>query len=40
VARISKRWFRIRATYGIEIGAGEDIPLVLAAVVALEALTD
>jgi uncharacterized protein YxjI len=40
VARISKRWFRIRETYGIEIGAGEDEALVLAAVVALEALTD
>jgi uncharacterized protein YxjI len=40
VARISKRWFRVRDTYGIEISAGEDEALVLAAVVALEALTD
>jgi uncharacterized protein YxjI len=40
VARISKRWFRLRDTYGIEIGAGEDEALVLAAVVALQALTD
>jgi uncharacterized protein YxjI len=29
----------VRDTYGIEIGAGEDEALVLAAVVALEALT-
>jgi uncharacterized protein YxjI len=37
---VSKRWFRVRDTYGIEIEPGEDEALVLAAVVALEALTD
>jgi uncharacterized protein YxjI len=40
VARISKRWFRVRDTYGVEIDAGEDEALLLAAVVALESLTD
>jgi uncharacterized protein YxjI len=40
IARISKRWFRIRDTYGIEIADGEDEALLLAIVVALEALTD
>ena len=40
VARISKRWFRVRDTYGVEINAGEDEALMLAAVVALESLTD
>ena len=41
VAHISKRWFRVRDTYGIEIAPDEqDEALVLAAVVALEALTD
>ena len=40
VARISKRWFRVRDTYGVEINAGEDEALLLAAVVALESLTD
>src|SRR4051794_37829441 len=40
VARVSKRWFRVRDTYGIEIEPGEDEALVLAAVVALGALTD
>jgi hypothetical protein len=39
VARISKRWFRVRDTYGVEIDAGEDEALMLA-VVALESLTD
>ena len=40
VASISKRWFRVRDTYGVEVADGEDVALVLAAVVALEALTD
>lgn len=40
MARISKRWFRVRDTYGVEIEAGEDEALILAAVVALESLTD
>ena len=40
VARVSKRWFRVRDTYGVELAAGEDEGLLLAAVVALEALTD
>jgi uncharacterized protein YxjI len=40
VAHVSKRWFRVRDTYGIEIEEGEDDALVLAIVVALEALTD
>ncbi len=40
VARISKRWFRVRDTYGVEIDAGEDDALLLAAVVAIESLTD
>jgi uncharacterized protein YxjI len=40
VARISKRWFRVRDTYGVEIDAGEDDAMLLAAVVAIESLTD
>jgi uncharacterized protein YxjI len=36
---VSKRWFRVRDTYGVEIARGTDEGLVLAAVVALEALT-
>jgi uncharacterized protein YxjI len=40
IARVSKRWFRVRDTYGVELRAGEDEGMLLAAVVALEALTD
>jgi uncharacterized protein YxjI len=40
VATISKRWFRVRDTYGVEISEGEDAGLLLATVVALESLTD
>jgi uncharacterized protein YxjI len=40
VATVSKRWFRVRDTYGVEIGEGEDVGLLLASVVALESLTD
>jgi len=40
IARISKKWFRVRDTYGVELNSGEDEGILLAAVVALEALTD
>ena len=40
IARISKRWFRMRETYGVEINVGEDEALLLAVVVAIETLTD
>jgi uncharacterized protein YxjI len=40
IARISKRWFRVRDTYGVELAPNEDEGLLLAAVVALESLTD
>ena len=40
IACVSKKWFRVRDTYGVELRAGEDEGVLLAAVVALEALTD
>ena len=40
VAHISKKWFRVRDSYGVEIFLGEDAALLLAVVVAVEALTD
>ena len=40
IARVSKKWFRVRDSYGVELLAGEDEGVLLAAVVALEALTD
>jgi uncharacterized protein YxjI len=36
VASISKRWFRMRDTYGVQIAEGEDHVLILASVLALE----
>jgi uncharacterized protein YxjI len=39
VASVSKRWFRVRDSYGIEIGPNEDVPLILAAAVAIEQMT-
>jgi uncharacterized protein YxjI len=36
VATVSKRWFRLRDTYGVEIAAGENDILVLAAAVAID----
>jgi uncharacterized protein YxjI len=39
VAQVSKKWFRVRECYGVEIGAGEDSPLILAITVAIDALT-
>ena len=39
VATISKRWFRVRDAYGVEVAAGEDVPLILAVTVAIDALS-
>jgi uncharacterized protein YxjI len=39
VATISKKWFRVRESYGVDIASGEDIPLILAITVAIDALT-
>ena len=36
VARVSKKWFRIADTYGIEIGQGEDDVLILASAVVID----
>lgn len=36
VAEISKRWFRIRDTYGIEIARGENDALILAVAVCID----
>ena len=38
IAKISKKWFRVRDTYGIEVGDVRDVPLVLAVSVAVDAL--
>ena len=36
VARISKRWFALRDTYGVDIDDGEDHALILACAVAID----
>ena len=36
VAEISKRWFRVRDTYGIEVAPGEDDALIVAATVCID----
>ena len=40
VAEVSKRWFRVRDTYGIEVAPGENDPLILAAAVCIDAMTE
>ena len=36
VAEISKRWFRVRETYGIEVAPGQDDGLILAAAICID----
>jgi uncharacterized protein YxjI len=36
IAEISKRWFRVRDTYGIEVAPGQNDALILAAVVCID----
>ena len=36
VAEISKRWFRVRDTYGIEVAPGQDDALILACTVCID----
>jgi uncharacterized protein YxjI len=39
VAEVSKRWFRIRDTYGVEIAPGENDALILAAAVCIDEMS-
>jgi uncharacterized protein YxjI len=39
IARISKRWFRVRDTYGVEVAPDEDDALLLAVTVCIDALS-
>jgi len=38
VATVSKRWFRVRDTYGVEVSPGEDDAFVLAVTAAIDAM--
>jgi uncharacterized protein YxjI len=39
VAQVSKRWFRVRDTYGIEVAPGENDALILAATVCIDEMS-
>jgi len=39
VATVSKKWFRVRDTYGVEIAPGGDAGLILAITVCIDSLT-
>ena len=39
-ARISRQWFKVRDTYGVEVGQGEDAPLVIAIAVCIDRLRE
>ena len=39
VAVVSKRWFRVRETYGIEVAPGEDDALILATTVCIDEMS-
>jgi uncharacterized protein YxjI len=39
VAEVSKRWFRVRDTYGIEVAPGQDASLILAIAVCVDQMT-
>jgi uncharacterized protein YxjI len=39
VAQVSKRWFRVRDTYRIEVGAGENDAFLIAATVCIDQMS-
>ena len=39
VAEVSKKWFRVRDTYGVEVAPGQDVALVLAITVAIDSIS-
>jgi uncharacterized protein YxjI len=39
VATVSKKWFRVRDTYGVEIAPGQDAGLLLAITVCIDSMT-
>jgi uncharacterized protein YxjI len=38
VATVSKKWFRIRESYGVQLAADQDIPLILAITVCVDSM--
>jgi uncharacterized protein YxjI len=39
IAQVSKRWFRVRDTYGIEVAPGQDDALIIALTVCIDQMT-
>jgi uncharacterized protein YxjI len=39
VAEVSRKWFRVRDTYGVDIEPGQDDALILAITVCIDAMT-
>jgi len=39
VATVSKKWFRVRDTYGVQLAEDQNVPLILAITVCLDAMT-
>ena len=39
IAEVSRRWFRVRDTYGVEVKPGQEDALVLAVVVCIDQMT-
>lgn len=39
VAEVSKKWFRVRDTYGVQVETGHDVVLILATAVAIDSMT-
>ncbi len=40
VAQISRAWFSIRDSYGVAVAPGADVPLLLAAAVCIEEISE
>jgi uncharacterized protein YxjI len=38
VATVSKKWFRVRESYGVQMAEGQDVPLILAITVCVDAM--
>ena len=38
VATVSKKWFRVRESYGVQLAEGQNIPLILAITVCVDAM--
>jgi uncharacterized protein YxjI len=36
IAEVSKKWFRVRDTYGVQLAQGQDVPLILAITVCVD----